>query len=442
MSACVQTQNRGTEESALETSTIGTRDIVLYATGLGSLASQEVSFGFRDNGKVSEVLVSLGDEVEAGQVLARLESGTLELKYRQAKANYEALASASGIAAAKQAVAEARQSFATARDDLQFMIGPEMLAAEEQVRQAQRDLQEANGQEIKAAEEALAKARETLDYAYYNYSSSDTRETFTYPIRNDHGVTIRRDLIAPTDADLLAGRAAYDLAKANLEAAQNYLDVLLGEKTLEEVPGSSVTPITEAKNALDSARAELAAMELIAPIGGTVTALDVSVGEEMRGAAIVTISNTDQPYTLDVYLDETDWDTARVGYEARVIFDLLPEETYTGKVTRVDPALDDSSDAPMIHALVQLDHSIPVDLPAGSTAGVDVTGGEALGAVAVPTTALKEAEAGRYIVYLMQNGKPVAQEVELGIQDILYAEVKSGLKVGDVVLTDATTVEP
>jgi hypothetical protein len=34
----------------------------------------------------------------------------------------------------------------------------------------------------------------------------------------------------------------------------------------------------------------------------------------------------------------------------------------------------------------------------------------------------------------------VKQEVEIGLQDILYAEVKSGLKVGNVVLTDATTV--
>jgi hypothetical protein len=41
----------------------------------------------------------------------------------------------------------------------------------------------------------------------------------------------------------------------------------------------------------------------------------------------------------------------------------------------------------------------------------------------------------------MKNGDPVEQGVELGLQDILYAEVKSGLKAGDVVLTDATANE-
>lgn len=440
------------EETVLETSTIGTGDIILSATGLGNLANEEVSFGFRNNGQVSEVLVSLGDKVEAGQVLARLESQRLELKYKQAEANYAALTSPSGIAAAKQAVAEAQQSFDTARDDLQFLIGPEMLVGEEAVAQAQQDLQlakaaaendpsDANQQKVTEAEAALVKARETLNYAYYNYSDSYTKQTFTYPIRNDKGTTIRRDLIAPTDAELLAGRAAYALAKANLSDAQNYLDVLLGNKTVDEVPASSVTSITAAKNALDSTSAELAATELVAPVSGTVTLLNLSVGENVGTAAVVTLSNITQPYIFDVYLDETDWDTAKVGYAASVTFDLLPDDTYTGKVTRVYPGLDDSTGTNMVHVVVQLDHSVSVDLPAGSTASVDVTGGEALGAVLVPTSALKEVESGKYIVYIIKNGEPVEQAVEIGLQDILYAEVKSGLEAGDVVLTDATALD-
>jgi RND family efflux transporter MFP subunit len=439
------------EETVPETSTIATGDIVLYATGLGTLANEEVSFGFKNTGKVSEVLVSLGDQVEAGQLLARLESQRLELKYKQAEANYAALSSASEIAAAKQAVADARQSFDTARDDLGYLIGPEMLVGEEAVAQAQaaleaataaakKDPSDANKGKISEAEAALTEARETLDYAYYNYSNSYSLRTFTYPVRNDKGVTIRREYKPPTEAELLAGHAAYELAKANLEDAQNYLDVLLGNKTADEVPASSVTVITEAKIALDSAAAELAATELIAPISGTVTSLSLSVGENIGTSAIITITNINQPYMIDVSLDETDWDTAKVGYAASVTFDLLPEETYTGTVTQVYPALDDSSGISMIHVLVQLDHSISLDIPAGSTAGVDVTGGEALGAVLVPISALKEVEPGKYIVYIMENGEPEEQEVEIGLQDILYAEVKSGLKAGDVLLTDATTV--
>jgi HlyD family secretion protein len=327
-----------------------------------------------------------------------------------------------------------------------------MFIAEEAVASAQAELEAAqatagqdpsdtNQQKVSEAESELAEAQETLDYAYYNYSNSYTLQTFTYPIRNDKGTTVRRELIAPTDAELLAARAAYELAQANLEDTQNYLDILNRLKTIDEVPASSVTSITEAKLALDSAEADLRGTELIAPISGTVTALSLNIGEEVGTAAVITISNLNQPYTLDVYLDETDWDKAKVGYAATVTFDLLPDEIYSATVIQVYPMLDDSSDTSMVHILVGLAEALDVDLPVGSTASVDVVGGEALDVVLVPVTALKEVEAGQYLVYLMKNGVPVEQIVEIGLQDLLYAEVKSGLKTGDVVLTDATAVD-
>ena len=448
------TRQANSEENVIETSTIDTGNIILSATGLGTLIpSEEVSFGFKNGGEVSEVLVNLGEQVEAGEVLARLESGTAELTYKQAEANLVALSSPAEIASAKQAALEAKESLATVKDDLQFMIGPEMMIAEEQVASAQdalddakaaaeKDPSDTNNQKVSEAELTLIEAQETLTYATYNYSNSYALQTFTYPIRNDQGTTIRRELIAPTDAELLAARAAYELAQANLEDAQNYLDILTGVKTTEGMPASSVTSLIEANLAFDAAKADLDATELVAPVSGTITSISLNVGEEVGTSSLVTISNLNQPYTLDVYLDETDWDKAKVGFDATVTFDLLPDDIYSATVTQVYPMLDDSSGTSMVHILVQLDQAISADLPAGSTASVDVVGGEALDAVLVPVSALKEAESGNYVVYIMKSGESVEQEVEIGIQDLLYAEVKSGLEKGDVVLTDASTVAP
>jgi HlyD family secretion protein len=441
------------QENLVQTSMVGAGNIILSATGLGTLIpDKEVSFGFKEDGQVSEVLATLGEKVEAGQILARLDSTTLDLQYKQAEGNVAALASPAEIASAEQTVADAKASLATAKNDLQYMIGPEVFVAEQQladVRQAleaakaavAKEASDANKQQLSQTETAVAEAQKTVDYAYNNYSNSYILQTFTYPIRNDKGVTKRRELIAPTDAELLGARAAYELAITNLNDAQNYLEVLNGTKKTEDVPTSSLTSITEAKLALDSAKAARDATELTAPISGTITSIDLSVGEDIGISAVVTISNTDQPYTLDVNLDETDWDKAKIGYAATVTFDLLPDKNYPGKIIQVYPMLDDSSGTSMVHIVVQLDDQISANLPVGSTASVDVTGGKALNALLVPVSALKEAEAGKYIVYLMQNGKPVQQEVEIGLQDILNAEVKSGLKRGDVVLTDATTLK-
>ncbi|GAB4505630.1 MAG: hypothetical protein Fur0043_26270 [Anaerolineales bacterium] len=42
---------------------------------------------------------------------------------------------------------------------------------------------------------------------------------------------------------------------------------------------------------------------------------------------------------------------------------------------------------------------------------------------------------------MIENGSPCLRVVEVGIQDLLYAEIKSGLQVGEVVTTGITETE-
>ena len=447
----VNQQARQSGGTVITTSTIGTGDIVLSATGPGTLVpNKAVSFGFRNSGVVSAVLVKLGDKVAAGQILARLDNTTIQLKYDQAEANLAALSSPSQIAVAEQAVQDAKANLASTKDALQLLIGPDVLNAEDNVSSAQQEYQEAkaqaekdatevNKQKVAETETALTRAEEILTAVKYQYSSNYTLQTFTYPVRNSKGVTTSRQLFAPTNVEISAAQATYELAKANLNDAQNYLDVLNEVKTIDQVPASSVTAITTAQTAIGQAKANLDATELTAPISGTVTSIDLNAGDSVGTSAVVTISNTEQPYLLDAYLDETDWDKAKIGYDAVVVFDMLPNKNYPGKVINVYPVLDDSSGTSLVHILVQLNTKLNVDLPAGATASVDVTGGKALGAALVPISALKEVRPGQYVVYLIKNGNPVEQAVEIGLQDIVNAEVKSGLQPGDIVLTNAPT---
>jgi multidrug efflux pump subunit AcrA (membrane-fusion protein) len=151
----------------------------------------------------------------------------------------------------------------------------------------------------------------------------------------------------------------------------------------------------------------------------------------------VTIADLSQP-SVQVFLDPSDWDKAKVGKDAEITFDALPGAKFTGKVTEVDPGLYASGNTSVIRAFVQLD--IPktgFDLPLGSTASVDVIGGRADNALLVPITALHPA-GDKFTVFVMENGKPVLHIVEVGIQDQVSAEIKSGLKAGDVVTTGIT----
>jgi multidrug efflux pump subunit AcrA (membrane-fusion protein) len=124
-----------------------------------------------------------------------------------------------------------------------------------------------------------------------------------------------------------------------------------------------------------------------------------------------------------------------VGKDAEITFDALPDAKFTGKVTEVDPGLYTSGNTSVIRALIQLD--VPkagFNLPLGSAASVDVIGGRADNALLVPIEALHPA-GDKFTVFVMENGKPVLHVVEVGIQDQVSAEIKSGLQAGDVVTT-------
>jgi multidrug efflux pump subunit AcrA (membrane-fusion protein) len=170
---------------------------------------------------------------------------------------------------------------------------------------------------------------------------------------------------------------------------------------------------------------------------GTILAINASVGEELESGAIVTMADLTQPL-LQVYLDETDVDKAIVAYEAEVIFDSLPDETFTGHIIEVNPSLQSVSGVSAVMVKVLLDgdsFSKPQMLPVGSNASVEVIGGRTENAVLVPVEAVREISPGEYAVFVLENGEPRLRLVTVGLMDYTYAEIISGVEAGETVTT-------
>jgi multidrug efflux pump subunit AcrA (membrane-fusion protein) len=119
-----------------------------------------------------------------------------------------------------------------------------------------------------------------------------------------------------------------------------------------------------------------------------------------------------------------------------VIFDALPEKTYSGQIVFVDPSLQSSQNTTVVSALVELDTSGTgwAGLPLLSGASVEVIAGEVNDAVLLPIEGLQEDQGESGIVMVKMNDEYIQQEVELGLRDVLYVQVTSGLSVGDEVL--------
>lgn len=450
----IQSTEAATEEPALQTATVRRGDLVIYASGSGTLISaNEASFGFGSSGQVVDVLVGVGDDVEAGQVLAKLDDTSAQNSLASAQRSMLELTSQTKIAAAKQQVFDAEDAVDTARATLGWLVSPSVVAWEERVTEAEIALQEANNtgstDKIVEAEQTLKIAHANLasaNNAYYDYLLENFVETETVGSRGGTYEVVVKDesgnpvINYPTELQINLARSEYELAKANLQEAQWYLAALQGEDIPDNATGNNLSSLENALVSLENSQSNLDSTQLVAPIFGTIMSIDFSVGDTVGTGSVISIADLSQPY-LEVFLDESDWANVSAGYPVEVIFDILPEKIFTGEVIQVDPGLYTSGNTSVVRALVKLDISDSFNLPLGTAASVDVIGGRAENAILIPVEALRETSPGAYAVFVVEDGKPRLRVIEVGIKDLLYAEVKSGLEAGEIVTTGITETQ-
>ena len=92
------TTSEAAEVPALQTAKVRTGDLVVTASGAGTVVpAAQVDLAFRSSGVVAELNAAIGDSVQNQQVLARLEENI------QAEADFQALFTAEGVAQAQLA---------------------------------------------------------------------------------------------------------------------------------------------------------------------------------------------------------------------------------------------------------------------------------------------------------------------------------------------------
>jgi RND family efflux transporter MFP subunit len=437
-----------TQASTMQTATVTRGDLKLFATGTGTLvAGAEATFGFSSSGTVVEVLTKVGDVVNAGDLLARLDDSSAQKQLLQAQRAMTELTSSTAVAAAELAVADAKVAVVSTKATLAYLISPQVVYWEEQVAQAEKALEQAKAdaaatpsteadKKVKAAEQLLQVCKNNLAQARLDYWNDYVPATFLTTVTEGRDKV--KKVVPPSEEDIASARANYELAKHTLQEAEWYLTAITTGVVPEGATGASLTAFETAQDNLVSAQDAIDATNLYAPIHGTVMSVGFQKGDAAGSGSTITISNLDQPYQLEIYLDESDWGNIQAGYPVEVTFDLLPDKVYTGKVVSVDPGLMSTGGSSYIHAYVQLDTSIDTNLPLGTGASVDVIGGQTKNALLIPVEALHEISDGKYAVFVLENGTPKMRTVEIGLQDLVYVEITSGLSEGDVVTTGIT----
>src|SRR5258707_3994574 len=116
----------------VQTATAFRGNIVLQASGTGTLiAANQISFGFGTSGQIAELDVKIGDQVQTGQVLGKIDDTAAKAVYDQAKRNLADLSTPAAVAAAEQAVAQAEVDITNATTALQQLIRPDFMNCED-----------------------------------------------------------------------------------------------------------------------------------------------------------------------------------------------------------------------------------------------------------------------------------------------------------------------
>ncbi len=432
-------ESNGAEEE-LQTAIVRQGDLVLFASGSGSLVpGREVDLRFGANGPVAELNVQAGDVVEAGDVLA-------------VAGDQEKLVAS--VASDELALLDAQEAFDAIFEGADLNAAETLLAlgnAKDALEDAQRTWQNqqegyrASSTTIKAAEAEVTVAKAKMEKeegelgGLSNLSSDDPQRAQAY---KDYAAAQQRYWSAlanlnwytgyPTETQqtLLDGELA--LAEARVAEAQAAYDLV--------IDGPAPTEIRMAELKVAKAEADLAVSlrnleesVIVAPFGGTILQVAADVGDTVSGP-FITLADLSLPH-LEVFLDETDADKFAIGYEAEVVFDALPDATFAGQVIQVDPSLSTQGNISTVRGLVQLDTGAIDGLLIGMNAAVDVVGGRAEGVPLVPVEALRELGPGEFAVFVLLDGEPRLRPVEVGLMDFTFAEIVSGLEVGEIITT-------
>lgn len=266
-----------------------------------------------------------------------------------------------------------------------------------------------------------------------------------------------------SDADFDAARSAYDVAKAEKDAAlQNYKSAEFG--------------VISAEASLKEARENLYKTTIISPNDGTVSKLSVEMGERVTGASqfsagteIMRIANLE---SMEVNVEVNENDIVRVAmFDTCLIeVDAYLDKKFKGIVTEISTSANTvgvSADQitnfnvkirilpESYKEMIDTSSSIRSPFRPGMSATVDIQTETVYNVLSVPIQSVttrtdtsgvvKDEDANAEVaeakeevkeyVFLVKDGKALMQEVKTGIQDNSHIQVLSGVEEGQEVIT-------
>lgn len=188
-----------------------------------------------------------------------------------------------------------------------------------------------------------------------------------------------------------------------------------------------------------SAREKADSLSVTSPIDGVVVKLSVSPGEELSSEnleqELVVISSFQQT-ELKISVDELDINKLKMGQEAIVTADALPNVQLKGKIAGI------AYEGTTTNNITKYDVTLAVDYTEGIKGGMSATATILLdkkdNILCVPAEAVTTV-GGRSIVTAMVDGQPQVKQIETGLSTDRWVEVVNGLQEGEQIVVASSS---
>jgi HlyD family secretion protein len=360
----------------------------------GTIEGTQVVIAPEISGRVKEVLVQEGDQVQTGQELVRFDDTLLQAQLtqaqaalQQAQANYDLAARGPTQEQRQLSIASAEAELLSANQALQALYDnaglnqaqlQQTIASTDQTRdKAQQYLDNittrAKSADVEAAWASVVIAQNKLENAqedfdpYANKDQSNlTRATLQAQLAaaqnqydstverynnlvgsaNQYELAVAQANVAMSEAKLANSKQQFAKlesgidpdtlasAQARVKTAEANLAVAQAASSAEQL-AVALAQVEVAQGALDVIQAQIAKLVIRAPINAIVDTRSAEPGEVMvPGAPLFTLVKLDD-LKITVYIPEDRYGTINLGQTARVSVDSFPEETFEAKVNRI-----------------------------------------------------------------------------------------------------------
>jgi HlyD family secretion protein len=248
----------------------------------------------------------------------------------------------------------------------------------------------------------------------------------------------------PKEAEKLL--SDYDEAKRELERVEAKARSKLAQAQAK-LDSRKATYALE-KERLEKCRKQLAACTIKAPVPGQVVYSSsmmgswqrrnnpIEVGADIRERQkIISIPDTSE-MKVEIKVHETWVDKVQPGQQAKITIAAFPDKTFTGKVLKKAPLADPEEWLNPDLKVYSTDVSIEGThefLKTGMSAKVEIIIDELKNVISVPLQTVVNRN-GKKVCFVLSSKEPEQREVETGLFNDNFVEIKSGLSEGEEVL--------